>query len=283
MLEFRHLKLHAPPGVYILPSFDSLREWSGVLFVRSGVYRGGIFRFRLVLPRSYPANGAPPQVLFQTRVFHPHVHPDTGQVDILSHFGGEWVAGEHYIVLVLQVLKSMMHVTSQKDLSLGMAPGLRRRKMEAKKSKRSSEAAASTNSVGAGREGQGDGGKDHVSTPEHDKSKRSIVLHPAALRLWEDVNGTGRLEYLKKAKACVAVSIANRFDNPEGSAIRFTAPAKQHESMMRNLSQTGSIRGNPFVMSPKILNASVPRRSAREPQRAPSVPDGSAGDTPKGE
>ena len=118
MLEFRHLKLHAPAGVYILPSFDSLREWSGVLFVRSGVYKGGLFRFSMQLPRSYPANGACPRVLFQSRVFHPHVHPQTGQVDILSHFGGHWVAGEHYIVLVLQVLKSMMHVTPQKDLSL---------------------------------------------------------------------------------------------------------------------------------------------------------------------
>ena len=92
MLEFRHLKLHAPAGVYILPSFDSLREWSGVLFVRSGVYKGGIFRFSMQLPRSYPANGACPRVLFQSRVFHPHVHPQTGQVDILSHFGGHWVA-----------------------------------------------------------------------------------------------------------------------------------------------------------------------------------------------
>ncbi len=255
MLEFRHLKLHAPAGVYILPSFDSLREWSGVLFVRSGVYKGGIFRFSMQLPRSYPANGACPRVLFQSRVFHPHVHPQTGQVDILSHFGGHWVAGEHYIVLVLQVLKSMMHVTPQKDLSLGMGVSLRRRKKEQKKSESGS---AATEGV-VGDADDTDGNAANARKP----TTRRVVMHPAALRMWEDSSGAGRLDYLKQAKACVAFSIADRFNNPEGSVIQFAPPVKQHESMMRNLAQTGSIRGSPFVMSPKILTSSPPRRGSR--------------------
>ena len=107
MLEFRHLKEHAPPGMYILPSFDNLRQWSGVIFIRKGLYKGGIFRFFLELPRSYPANGACPRVTFVTPLHHPHVDSKTGRVDILSHFDGKWIAGEHYIVVVLSVLKSM--------------------------------------------------------------------------------------------------------------------------------------------------------------------------------
>jgi ubiquitin-protein ligase len=117
MLEFRHLKEHAPPGIYILPSLDNLRQWSGVIFIRKGLYKGGIFRFFLELPRSYPANGACPRVTFVTPLHHPHVDTKTGRVDILSHFDGKWIAGEHYIVVVLSVLKSMFFFQGSNNMS----------------------------------------------------------------------------------------------------------------------------------------------------------------------
>lgn len=120
MLEFRHLKEHSPTGMYILPSMDDLRKWSGVLFLRKGLYKGGIFRFYLELPQSYPADGACPRVTFLTDVYHPHVNSKTGRVDILSHFNGKWIAGEHYIVVVLSVLKSMFffHNTKISNIKL---------------------------------------------------------------------------------------------------------------------------------------------------------------------
>jgi ubiquitin-protein ligase len=48
--EFKALKNNVPNGVYVLPSFDSLREWSGVIFLRQGLYQKGIFRFRIDIP-----------------------------------------------------------------------------------------------------------------------------------------------------------------------------------------------------------------------------------------
>ena len=108
MLEFRHLKSHAPTGIFLLPSFTDLRTWSGVIFIKSGIYKGGIFRFALQLPKSYPADGACPEVVFTSRIHHPHISASSGTVDLRSHFD-KWVAGKHYIVLVLHVLKSIFY------------------------------------------------------------------------------------------------------------------------------------------------------------------------------
>lgn len=208
MLEFRHLKQHSPAGIYLLPSFENLRKWSGILFIRKGLYKGGIFRFHLELPRSYPADGACPRVHFQTPVYHPHVDKHTGKVDVLSHFQGQWIAGEHYIVVVLSVLKSMFFFQNTNMTNIKLA-----------------------------------------------------VQNSAALKQWDDSKGNGRLNFMKIVRDCVEDSILasgghegqGDFENPEDSVITFSKHQKQHEVMKNNLTQTGSIRGQPFVMSPKIL------------------------------
>ena len=67
--EYKNLKDHGPLGIYvnnfyfilieinrevkILPSFDNLRVWHGVLFVRSGLFKNGVFRFRVDIPEEY--------------------------------------------------------------------------------------------------------------------------------------------------------------------------------------------------------------------------------------
>ena len=209
MLEFRHLKEHAPPGMYILPSFDNLRQWSGVIFIRKGLYKGGIFRFFLELPRSYPANGACPRVTFVTPLHHPHVDSKTGRVDILSHFDGKWIAGEHYIVVVLSVLKSMFFFQGSTNMS----------------------------------------------------NIKMSVQNAGLLKQWNDVKGNGRLDFMQSVKQCVSDSIEmsgghegqGEFENDEESVIRFSKHQKQHEIMKQNLMQTGSIRGEPFVVSPQLL------------------------------
>ena len=73
-LEYKHLQQRAPGGVYVLP--HELRLWSGVIFVRQGVYRDGIFKFRVIIPTNYPADDACPTVVFDTPVFHPLVNPE---------------------------------------------------------------------------------------------------------------------------------------------------------------------------------------------------------------
>ena len=40
-------------------SLSSAAEWYGVIFVRSGVYQEGIFRFKIIIPENYPDGDCP--------------------------------------------------------------------------------------------------------------------------------------------------------------------------------------------------------------------------------
>ena len=37
-------------GIVVLPHLESIRVWDGVLFIREGIYSGGIFKFRINFP-----------------------------------------------------------------------------------------------------------------------------------------------------------------------------------------------------------------------------------------
>lgn len=52
-IEFKYLMKNAPAGVYLLPEVDDIRSLHGVIFLRRGLYRGGIFRFTVKLPFGY--------------------------------------------------------------------------------------------------------------------------------------------------------------------------------------------------------------------------------------
>ena len=52
-IEYKYLQGHAPGGVFILPELDDIRTMHGVVFVRRGLYRNGVFRFTLKLPKEY--------------------------------------------------------------------------------------------------------------------------------------------------------------------------------------------------------------------------------------
>ena len=81
-IEYKHLKNHAPGGVYLIPSLDDLRHFHGVIFVRRGPYTNGIFKFQLRLPRKYNDVDAWPQITFSSYVYNPHVNPNTGELDL---------------------------------------------------------------------------------------------------------------------------------------------------------------------------------------------------------
>ena len=66
-IEFKYLMKHAPGGVFIMPEFDSIKTFHGVIFVRRGTYRDGIFRFILKLPEEYSSPGTHPQITFQSK------------------------------------------------------------------------------------------------------------------------------------------------------------------------------------------------------------------------
>ncbi|KAI8905503.1 hypothetical protein EDD86DRAFT_173809, partial [Gorgonomyces haynaldii] len=65
------------PGVFMLMSTTTV--WTGVLFVKEGVYRDAIVRFQLLF-EDYPTK--PPKIIVKTRLDHPLVHPLSGRVNL---------------------------------------------------------------------------------------------------------------------------------------------------------------------------------------------------------
>ncbi len=72
-VEFKSLMTQAPGGVYLMPHLDDIRQFYGVIFVRRGLYKNGIFRFKLTLPPSYNSLGSTPQITFTPPIFNPLV------------------------------------------------------------------------------------------------------------------------------------------------------------------------------------------------------------------
>ena len=112
-IEYKHLKSHAPGGVYLLPN-DSLRSFCGVIFVRRGPFTNGIFQFTLQLPPNYNERDAHPVIVFTSHVFNPHVDPTTGQLDLQTAYP-TWDPSRHYLVTVLTFLKKIFYAKSFDD------------------------------------------------------------------------------------------------------------------------------------------------------------------------
>jgi ubiquitin-protein ligase len=115
-IEFKHLKSHAPGGVYLIPSLGELRTFYGVIFVRRGPFTNGIFKFRLQLPLLYNELNQHPQIFFTTAVYNPHVDPATGELDIKNTYP-RWDPARHYLVTVLTFLKKIFYAKSFGDAS----------------------------------------------------------------------------------------------------------------------------------------------------------------------
>ncbi|PRD28153.1 UNVERIFIED_CONTAM: AKT-interacting protein [Trichonephila clavipes] len=52
--EYLLLQKQFLSGVYVIPSAGSPLKWFGVIFIRQGLYQGGVFRFTLYVPDNYP-------------------------------------------------------------------------------------------------------------------------------------------------------------------------------------------------------------------------------------
>ena len=109
LIEYKQLAHIAPRGVYVLPSFDDMFLWHGVIFVRRGHYGGGIFKFRYQLPSTYPSIGSRPSVVFTSRVYHPLVHPDSGELELHNAFPN-WDPSQHFNVSVLTFIKRIFYL-----------------------------------------------------------------------------------------------------------------------------------------------------------------------------
>ena len=108
-IEYKHLKQHCPGGVYLLPSHDSIRLFHGVIFVRRGPFTNGIFKFQLEVDPKYNDNNLYPKVTFKSYVYNPHVHPETGEVDLAVAYP-QWDSSKHYLVTVMTYIKRIFYL-----------------------------------------------------------------------------------------------------------------------------------------------------------------------------
>ncbi len=107
-IEYKHLKSHAPGGVYLIPAMDNLRKFYGIIFVRRGPFTNGIFKFRLDLPPRYNDVDMWPEITFTSYVYNPYVDEKTGALDIKTAYP-TWDPSRHYLVTVLTFLKKIFY------------------------------------------------------------------------------------------------------------------------------------------------------------------------------
>lgn len=87
--------------------------WFGVIFTRYGLYKNGIFRFRIHIDSNWPDCDCP-KVIIETPLFHPLVNSVTGEMSIQHHFP-EWKKGVSRIWHVVDhVLKSLYDIPRTK-------------------------------------------------------------------------------------------------------------------------------------------------------------------------
>lgn len=113
-IEYKHLKQHAPGGVYLVPALESLRHFYGVIFIRRGIYTNGIFKFQLTLPKLYNDVDQHPQLVFTSNVYNPHVDPLSGKLDVETAYP-EWDPTRHYLVTILTFVKKIFYAKDYAD------------------------------------------------------------------------------------------------------------------------------------------------------------------------
>ena len=203
-VEYRHLHQHAPPGLYVLPSFTDIRTWYGVVFLRSGAFRDAIFKFRLDIPHTYPENDARPSVVFSSTVFHPLVDPVTGVLDLSARFPS-WTAGKDYIIHVLLYIKKIFYV---KDFASFAAVNAEAHALAAQ------DAALPRGGLPA-----------KSPTPPADTAEESGGAATAA------ATAAPTSEWRRRTRSCVEKSITDRYSSEPGSSIVFTVPSAKHEKL----------------------------------------------------
>ncbi|KAK6623469.1 hypothetical protein RUM43_009321 [Polyplax serrata] len=100
MAEYLMLQKQELTGIYVIPSDVDPLVWFGVIFVRQGLYEGGIFRFQLLFHEDFP-DGPCPKVIFESDVFHPAVNIETGELNVSDEFK-EWKRNVNHVWQVLQ-------------------------------------------------------------------------------------------------------------------------------------------------------------------------------------
>jgi len=107
LAEYNLLQRQRLPGVYVVPAASTPLEWFGVLFIRQGYYQEGVFRFTVKIPQQFP-DGDCPRVILDSPVFHPLVHPESGELDVRRGFQ-KWKRNSHHLWHVLLYLRKAFY------------------------------------------------------------------------------------------------------------------------------------------------------------------------------
>lgn len=112
MAEYRMLQTENLQGIYVIPSYENSFLWFGVIFVRSGLYEGGIFRFTLTLPDKFPDDEIP-VLTFTSQLYHPAVDASTGVLNLNVVFP-QWDRKQNHIWQILKYLHWIFHNLNMK-------------------------------------------------------------------------------------------------------------------------------------------------------------------------
>lgn len=83
-----------------MPTKPTSLIWDGVIFVRSGVYKNGIFRFTIHLEASFPSQKSVPIIKLLSPLLHPLISEESFLFDSSSAFPA-WSENDH----IYEVLK----------------------------------------------------------------------------------------------------------------------------------------------------------------------------------
>jgi len=83
--EIQKLKQQGHTDVVLQPDENNIYLWYAKCTGPTGTcYEGGVFELKIQVPKEYPIS--PPKIEFLTKIFHPNVHYETGEIcmDILK-------------------------------------------------------------------------------------------------------------------------------------------------------------------------------------------------------
>ena len=102
--ELRNLDKAPCEGIKVLVNEQNLSDVQADIDGPAGTpYAGGVFTMKLSLGADYP--GSPPKGFFVTKIFHPNIHPKTGEICV-SVLKKDWTAemGLRHVLMVIRCL-----------------------------------------------------------------------------------------------------------------------------------------------------------------------------------
>eukprot|EP00039_Didymoeca_costata_P027984 m.19638 g.19638 ORF g.19638 m.19638 type:complete len:376 (+) comp6637_c0_seq2:184-1311(+) len=113
MAEYKLLQQQKIGGVYV--QMSQLLVWDAMLFLRSGLYNGAVFRFKILLPKDFPSDDTP-RVFFQSQVYHPQITPNTYEFHT-KHIVPEWNSKCRIWHIVKAIKKQFYTIDCQEPLN----------------------------------------------------------------------------------------------------------------------------------------------------------------------